>query len=119
MAVTIAELGARVLRRLGVAVVAASDRPALTATVPLADIATQALQTLGIVIPAGERPALSTTVPAATIATRALEWLGVVSYDVAAEPANDAMAQAKVSAIHDSLVAQGIVPWDLAHVPQA
>ncbi|HXI78044.1 MAG TPA: hypothetical protein VNH21_12960, partial [Steroidobacteraceae bacterium] len=55
MAVSIATLGERALRRLGVAIIPAADRPALAAPVALAAIATNALLWLAI-IAADETP---------------------------------------------------------------
>lgn len=78
MAATVTELGARVLRRLGVVAVAAADRPSVTATSTVTDIAGRALQSLGIIVTAAERPALTGTVTVADLAERALEGLGVV-----------------------------------------
>ena len=74
---SIADLGARALRRLGVAAVADADQPSLTATTTQADIATRALQGLGIIVPASARPAVGPAA-AAAIATRALQNLGIV-----------------------------------------
>jgi hypothetical protein len=90
MTVTVATLGERALRRLGVAIV-----------------------------PVADRPALSVVVPAATLATGALVELGVIAADEAPAPADQALALAKVSAVHDALVAQAVVPWALEDVPQA
>ena len=87
---TVAELGARVLRRLGVAAVAAADRPALTATVTLSDIATRALRRLGVVA-ADEAPA-------------ALDLAAVV---------------VKAAAVHDGLVASARVGWADTAIPRA
>jgi hypothetical protein len=77
MAVTVAELGDRVLRRLGVVAVAAGDRPTSTTTTSAADIASRALQGLGIIVPASDRPSVGTATPTA-IAARAMQNLGVV-----------------------------------------
>jgi hypothetical protein len=74
---TIADLGARALRRLGVVAVADAEQPTLSATTTAADIATRALQSLGIIVPASDRPAIG-TVSAASIAARAMQNLGVV-----------------------------------------
>src|SRR5690348_14004459 len=90
MSKTIAELGEAVLRRLGVAIVAAADRPPLTVTIP-----------------------------AATIATTALVELGVIAADETPAPADQTLALAKLSAMHDALVAQGNVSWALSAVPRA
>jgi hypothetical protein len=78
MAATIADLGARVLRRLGVAVVAAADRPALTALVSV------------------DR-----------IATRALQMLGVVASDETPAAADMEIAREQVAMVHDALVGAG------------
>jgi hypothetical protein len=78
MAATITELGARVLRRLGVVAVAAADRPSITATSSVTDIAGRALQSLGIIVTDAERPAISATVTVTDLAERALQTLGVI-----------------------------------------
>lgn len=87
---TISELGTRVLRRLGVEVVATADRPALFVTIPVAEIARQALQ-----------------------------WLAVVADDDVPNSNDLALARAKVAALHDGLVAQGIVSWAADAIPQS
>ena len=87
---TIATLGERVLRRLGVAVV-----------------------------PPSARPALAVIIPAATIATNALIALAVIASDETPSASDQALALAKVSAIHDGLVSQAIVAWTLDAIPRA
>jgi hypothetical protein len=87
---TIAQLAERVLRRLGVAVVPVADRPALVAVVSVAEIA-----------------------------QRALIALGVIAADEAATALDTALAQGRVAAVHDGLVAQGIVSWASSAIPQA
>jgi hypothetical protein len=89
MAATVAELGARVLRRLGIAIVAAGDRPA---------VATSTVQ---------------------QIALRALQFLGVVASDETPLAQDLALAVDKVDAVHDGMISQGIVPWDLDHIPRS
>jgi len=89
MTATIAQLGERALRRLGVAVV-----------------------------PVADRPALSVVIPAATLATGALVELGVVAADETPAATDAALALAKLAAAHDALVAQGVVSWTLDTVPQ-
>jgi hypothetical protein len=88
--VTIATLGERALRRLGVTIVSVADRPALSATVPVA-----------------------------SIATNALLWLAVIASDETPAAEDQALAVAKVSAVHDALVAQAIVSWPSTAIPQA
>jgi len=90
MAATIAALAEQALRRIGVAVVPVADRPVLTATVPVADLA-----------------------------TRALVALAVIAADEAASAEDQALAVSKVLAIHDSLVSQGFVSWASSAIPQA
>ena len=90
MSVSAATLGERALRRLGVAVV-----------------------------PVADRPALATVIPAATVATNALLALAVIAADETPSSLDQALALAKVTAIHDSLVSQGFVSWSLAAIPQA
>lgn len=90
MAATVADLGARVLRRLGIAVVAVADRPARTVLVSVS-----------------------------AIALRALQMLSVVAADETPAAADTAVAEAKVLALHDSLVAQGIVSWTSSAIPLA
>jgi len=148
MAATIAALAEQALRRIGVAVVTVADRPALTAIVPVADIAGRALQTLGVVVTAASRPAASalvtvtdiaakalqtlgvtvpasarptaaTVVAAATIATNALIALAVIASDETPSATDQALAVAKVNAIHDELVDQGIASWLTTAIPQA
>ncbi len=84
MAATVADLAARALRRLGVAAVAASDRPPVDA---------------------------SANATMTEIATAALQWIGVVAAGEAPEPADLALAQRKALSVHDGLVAQGLVSW--------
>jgi hypothetical protein len=90
MTATVAMLGERALRRLGVVVVAVTDLPPLTVTVP-----------------------------AATIATAALVELGVIASDETPTATDQALALAKVNSVHDSLVVQGLVSWTLNVIPQA
>lgn len=84
MAATVADLAGRALRRLGVAAVAAADRPGASFT---ANLTTD------------------------EIARGALAWIGVVGSGEAPEVSDLAYANAKVMAVHDDLVAQGIAPW--------
>lgn len=90
MPATVAQLGERALRRLGVAVVAVADRPAQAAPVP-----------------------------PETIATRALMLLGVIAADEAPPTLDQALALEKVRAVHDQLVGQGFVSWAIDAIPLA
>lgn len=89
MPATIAALGERALRRLGVAVVAAADRPEML-----------------------------TVNSYVQIAGRALVWLGVVASDETPEATDTATAEEKALNVHDSLVAQGFVSWDENSIPR-
>lgn len=87
---SVATLGERALRRLGVAIVAVADRPAVTATVSVA-----------------------------TIATAALVELAIIAADETPSTLDQALAAAKVEAVHASLVAQGLVSWASTAIPQS
>ena len=87
---TVAQLGERALRRLGI-----------------------------VVVPAANRPSIAGTVPVATIATNALQELGVVAADETPSPADQALAEAKVRLEHASLVANANVAWNEATIPQS
>lgn len=85
------EIGERVLRRLGVAII------------PLAD-----------------RPTLTTMVPTTTIAIGALIELGVIASDEAPSTTDGNLALDKLRYIQESLASQALVWWStLAGVPQA
>jgi len=90
MTVTIATLGERALRRLGVAIIPVADRPALTAQIA-----------------------------PATIATRALVELGVIAADETPAPADQALALDKVAAVQASLASQALVWWPDTGIPSA
>jgi hypothetical protein len=90
MSVSIATLGERALRRLGVAI-----------------------------IPVEDRPPLVTYVPAATIAINALIALGVIASDETPSPDDQALALAKVTQVQASLAAAAVVWWDDSGVPMA
>jgi hypothetical protein len=88
--------------------------------VGVAEIADRALRRLGVaVVPVANRPALAVTIPVATIATNALLWLAVIAADEVPAPLDQALAVAKVSAVHDSLVSQAFVSWASTAIPQA
>jgi hypothetical protein len=89
MAVSAAELGERALRHIGVAVVPVADRPAMAAPVTLA-----------------------------SLATAALTWLAVIASDETPSATDQALALARLTAVHNSLILQGFVSWDGNNVPQ-
>jgi hypothetical protein len=89
-------------------------------TVSIDQLAEQTLRRLGVaIIPAADRPPLSVSIPSATIATNALVELGVIAADETPAAADQALALAKVSQVQDSLVSQAIVSWASTGVPQA
>jgi uncharacterized protein with GYD domain len=89
-------------------------------TVSVAMLAEQALRRLGVaIVPVADRPALTATIPAATIATNALTELGVIASDETPSPTDQALALAKVSAVHDAMTAQANVRWTVDAIPQA
>jgi hypothetical protein len=90
LATSVAAIGESALRRIGVAVVASADRPLLTVTVPVADVA-----------------------------TRALVALAVIASDETPSASDQALAVSKVQAVHDSMVAQDFVSWASSAIPQA
>jgi hypothetical protein len=148
MAATVTELGARVLRRLGVAAVAASDRPAVASTTTVADVAARALQRLAVTVPEASRPTNTAVVTATDITNRALqalgmlvpfsEWptltavasitdiatdalqrLGVIAADQSPSTEDAALAAAHVRSIHERLIVNGYVHWIESAIPRA
>lgn len=79
VAATVAQLGARALRKLGVSVVAYGDakRPGAGPTMTASEVAGLAVRQLGIVVPETDRPALTVTVTPDDMAARALRAVGV------------------------------------------
>lgn len=89
-------------------------------TKTIAQLGEQALRRLGVaVVPVADRPGLAVVIPAATVATNALLALSVIAADEVPSALDQALALAKVTAIHDSLVSQGFVSWGLDAIPQA
>lgn len=97
MAQTVAQLGARTLRKLGVAIVADAFTQPDTATFTAAALATRALREIGIVIPEADRPAPQPIVPLNELGARALRAVGVNPFGPAA-PFNDVTYTADVLA---------------------
>jgi len=118
MAVTVTQLAARALRRLGVAAVAASDRPANTAIGTLTDVAARALQSLGLPVPPSEWPTLTAVLVPANIALDALLRLAAIPADQTPSAADQTLAEGTVSIVHDNLVRQGLVSWDVSAIPR-
>jgi len=119
MTVTIDTLGERALRRLGVSVVPVADRPALNTRVAPGDIATGALIELGV-IATGQVPlSQAALVTSDSIATNALVKLGVIASDETPATTDMTLAQTAVTAVHNSLVGQGLVDWTSAAITTA
>lgn len=79
MPATVAQLGARALRKLGVSIVAYGDpsRPGVGPTMTASEVAGLAVRQLGIVVPETDRPALTVVVTPDDMAARALRAVGV------------------------------------------
>lgn len=90
MAVTVSIIAERVLRRLGVNLIPMDDAPTYTELVPVATIATMALQELGV-IAADETPSAS----------------------------DQALMLDKVNSVQAAFDAQGVVYWATNSVPRA
>jgi hypothetical protein len=117
--VTISIIGERALRRLGVAVVSVADRPALNTRVAPTDIATGALIELGVIATGQVPPTQATIVTLDSVATNGLVKLGVVASDETPNTNDMSLARAAVTAVHNSLVAQGTVDWTSAAITTA
>lgn len=84
----------------------------------VATLAERALRRLGVaVVPLADRPDLSATVTVADLATRALVQLAVIASDETPSATDQALAVSKVSAVHDSLVTQAVVWWPSTAIP--
>ena len=146
---TVSGLGARALRKLGLALVADAVRPGEGATLTSADVAARALLQLGIPVAESDRPAAAAIVSKADLAARALRAVGIdpaaigagtasgVTYDAPglatavllklAVIASDetpsatdlAEAQARVTDVHDMLNGLDFVSWPVSAVPAA
>ena len=89
-------------------------------TVSVGTIAQQALRRLGVrVVPLDDSPTLTEMVPVSTIATAALVELGVIASDETPSATDQALVVDKVSSVHASLDAQGVVWWSSDAIPRA
>jgi hypothetical protein len=149
MTATVAQLGARVLRKLGVAIIADAARPAEGPLVASADVAARVLLELGIPIAEANRPGAVGTVSQTDLAARALRAVGidpsgpgvetpsgvtfagpalatavllklaVIASDETPLASDQAEALARVTDVHDMLSGLDYVTWSLAAVPAA
>jgi hypothetical protein len=119
MTTSVATIAEGVLRRLNVAVVPVADLPWHATAVQVPAIVDAALQALGVPVPAPHPPGVPTIITVDTIATAVLTELGVIAADETPSPSDMTLAQAKVNAVHDDMMAQGIVSWAVSAIPQA
>lgn len=140
-------LGARVLRKLGIAIIADADRPGDLASASAAVVAAQVLLQLGVPVAEGDRPAAAGVIAQAEIASRAMRSIGIDPQSVdtgtatgivytAAALATSALvklsviapdetpstldlaeAVARVSDVHDMLTGLDYVVWGVNAVP--
>jgi hypothetical protein len=86
----------------------------------IADLGERALRRIGVaIIPVADRPPLNAMVAPASVATSALVELGVIAADETPSASDQALALAKVQAVQASLAAQALVWWDDAGIPSA
>jgi len=116
MPVTVEELGQRVLRRLGLALVAGSERADTGSAVSLYEVARQALRVVGV-NPAPPY-ANSGTVGPLLMATRVLRRIGVVDANEAPETADTNLVGDKVRDANQILLALGIGNWSVDFIPE-
>jgi hypothetical protein len=148
MTATVAQLAARALRKLGIDIWANATRPAEGAVVASAAVAARVLLELGIPVAEASRPAVLPAVGQTEIASRALQAVGInpvasgngetgsgVTYAVAdiaraalvklAVIASDETpstpdqteAQFRVLDVHDTLLGLSFVSWPIAAIP--
>ena len=118
MTATVTQLGARALRKIGIAIVADTDRPAPAAIVAQAELASRALRAVGInPAPIGTGTATGITYAGPALATAALLKLAVIASDETPSTTDQAEALTRVSDVHDVLAGADYVTWALAAVP--
>jgi hypothetical protein len=144
---TVAQLGARALRKLGIAVVADASRPESAPVATAADVAVDMMRQMNIPVADADRPAslgtigqgeiasralravgvnpaaiiasigTNTTLTLDQIATAALRKLAVIASDESPADLDQAEALARANAAHDMLVAMDFVTWPASAVP--
>ena len=86
----------------------------------IAQLAERALRRLGVVVvPAADRPSITATVPVSALGTTALQELGVVAADEVPSVADQALAESKVRIVHASLAANTMIGWSETAIPQS
>lgn len=143
---TLAQLGARTLRKLGVSVVAYADQPAVGQTMTTASVVSDVLRNRGIYVAEADRPAQLQSVGLTdlgartaravginpvdliavgsgltfdrnTTATKVLLKLAVIASDETPIAQDQALAVDKIVAVHDGLVAMDLVTWSVDAIP--
>jgi hypothetical protein len=118
MTTTVALLGARVLRKLGVAIVAATASPAPAGIVSQADLASRALRAVGINPAAIDSGAPTGIVyNCAAIATEVLLKLAVISSEETPSTPDITEAVSRVEDVHDILAGADYVTWTVEAIP--
>jgi hypothetical protein len=83
-------------------------------------LAERALRRLGVVVvPAANRPSIVATTTIAAVATMALQELGVIASEETPSASDQALMEAKARAVHASLAANTSVNWSEATIPQS
>ena len=115
---TVAQLGARALKKVGLTPVALVDQPSAGTVVPVSQIAARALRLLGVSqAGSGATAPSGGTVTQAAIATRALRRLAVVAADEVPATVDQTLAEEKVQAVHEHLAGNAIVTWGGTSIP--
>lgn len=113
---TVTELATRTLQRLGVMTVAVANRPSVTGTRSVSEMAADALRAVGV-NPASPLGTESGSVAAASLATMALRRLGVIDAVEAAVSQDQAAALAVTQNVHQHVVALGLANWADGAIP--
>jgi len=83
-------------------------------------LAERCLRRLGVVVvPAANRPSITATTTIASVATTALQELGVVASEETPSPSDQALAEAKARSVHASVVANTSANWSESAIPQS
>lgn len=115
---TVAELGARVLRKVGLTPIALADQPSAGTAVTVQTVAARVLRLLGVSQAGASAVAVAgTTVTMASIATRALRRLAVVPAEESPVTADQIVAEEKVLAVHEALAANKVATWASTAIP--
>lgn len=115
---TVAQLGARALRKLGLTPIALADQPSAGTAVSVLTVAARVLRLLGVSQAGlGAVSAAGSTVTMATIGTRALRRLAVAPAEETPVATDQTMAEEKVLAVHEALAANKVATWASSAIP--